>query len=157
MSRKTLSYCWLKQQPFPPPSSSYEELKEKGFELARRLQDAPALQAFREEEAFQNGLTMPTGFPDLFDFAGPGGLDMESLLRRLAQQFLGEDVPPEVLERMLPEFERMMAGEGPDFDLDEDFEEDEFFEFDPFNFGMPFGRRPSKSKKSSKRRRGFQI
>ena len=142
---------------FPPHSSSYEELKEKGFELARRLQDAPALQTFREEEAFQNGLTMPTGFPDLFDFAGPGGLDMESLLRRLAQQFLGEDVPPEVLERMLPEFERMMAGEGPDFDLDEDFDEDEFFEFDPFNFGMPFGRRPSKSKKSSKRRRGFQI
>ena len=142
---------------YPASSASYKELKEQGFELARRLQNAPALQAFREEEAFQNGLTRPVGLPDLFDFAGPGGLDMESLLRRLAQQFLGEDVPPEVLERMLPEFERMMAGELPDFDLDEDFDEDEFFEFDPFNFGMPFGRRPSSSKKSSKRRRGFQI
>ena len=144
---------------FPAGSPTYAELKEKGFELARRLQDAPALQAFREEEAFQNGLTMPMppGFPDLFDFAGPGGLDMESLLRRLAQQFLGEDIPPEVLERMLPEFERMMAGEGPDFDLDEDFDEDDFFEFNPFNFSPPSGRRPSKSKKSSKGRRRFEI
>ena len=142
---------------FPAESSAYEEFKEKGFELARRLQDAPALKSFREEEAFQNSLTMANGFPDLLDFAGPEGLDMESLFRRLAQQFLGEDVPPEVLERMLPEFERMMAGDEAEFDLDEDFDEDDFFELDPLNFGMPFGRRSTKSKKSTKRRRGFQI
>ncbi len=144
---------------FPAESPAYEKFKEQGFELARRLQDAPALKAFREEEAFQNGLAMPMppALSELFDFVGPGGLDMENLLQRLAQEFLGENVPPEVMERMLPEFERMMAGEGPDFDLDEDFDEGDFFDFDPFTFSPPFGKPPSRSKKTSKRRRRFEI
>ncbi|NJR65998.1 MAG: hypothetical protein HC772_12855 [Leptolyngbyaceae cyanobacterium CRU_2_3] len=37
---------------YPQNSSNYETFRQQGFEIARRLQDAKALQAFREEEAF---------------------------------------------------------------------------------------------------------
>jgi tetratricopeptide (TPR) repeat protein len=37
---------------YPINQPKYEQLKQEGFELARRLQDAKALQAFREEQAF---------------------------------------------------------------------------------------------------------
>jgi tetratricopeptide (TPR) repeat protein len=135
---------------FPLESKDYTQFQEQGFELARRLQDAQALQAFREEEAFQAGFMAQDIFPDLMNFGRSGGPDMDDILRKLAQKMFGKDVPPAVLEQMLPELKRMMANEMSGFDDDED---DDFFGMDPFGFGAPFGPPPSRPKKGSRRRR----
>jgi tetratricopeptide (TPR) repeat protein len=135
---------------FPLDSDNYAKFREQGFELARRLQDAQALQAFREEEAFQAGFMAQDIFPDLLNFGMPGGPDMDDILRKLAQKMFGKDVPPAVLEQMLPEMRRMMADGMPDFDDDED---EDFFGMDPFGFGAPFGSPPSRPKRGSRRKR----
>jgi tetratricopeptide (TPR) repeat protein len=136
---------------FPLESKNYATFQEQGFELARRLQDAQALQAFREEEAFQAGFMAQDIFPDLLNFGMPVGPDMDDILRKLAQKMFGKDVPPAVLEQMLPEMKRMMADGMPDFD--EDDQEDDFFGIDPFGFGAPFGPPPSRPKRGAKRKR----
>lgn len=130
-------------------SSDYIELRDQGFELARRLQDAQALQMFREEDSYVATLMTEAIIPDIL--FGGGSLDPKDMLRRIARQALGEEVPPEIIDAMLPEFEKMMGG-FPDFDEDED---DSFnFSFDPFGTDLPFGKQKSKSK--SRPKRGFQ-
>ena len=137
---------------FPLESKDYTKFREQGFELARRLQDAQALQAFREEEAFQAGFMAQDIFPDLLNFGMPGGSGMEDIVRKMAQKMFGKDVPPAMLEQMLPELMRMIANDMPDFDDEED-EDDDFFGMDPFRFGAPFGPPPSRPKRGSRRKR----
>ncbi len=132
---------------FPAESLEYEELKEQGFELARRLQDSQSLKAWREEDAFQSKLRVGEDLLDLPIFGGTGQLDMESILEKLARKILGEEFPPEVLEEMLPELRRLLNSDPSE--LEE--EEDEY----PDEFGFPFGK-SSRSQKSSKRKRGFK-
>ncbi len=131
---------------FHADSSDYQKLKEQGFELARRLQDAQSLKAWREEEAFQSSLRLGEELLERPIFGGTGQLDMADILQKLARQILGEDVPPEVLEKMLPELERLLASDSPEWEQEEDEGPD---------FRFPFSRR-SRSKKPSKRPRGFQ-
>jgi tetratricopeptide (TPR) repeat protein len=137
---------------FPLESKDYTKFREQGFELARRLQDAQALQAFREEEAFQAGFMAQDIFPDLLNLGTPGGPGMEDIVRKMAQKMFGKDVPPAMLEQMLPELMRMMANEMPDFGEDDE-EDDNFFGMDPFRFGAPFGPPPSRPKRGSRRKR----
>lgn len=138
---------------FDLESQAYQDWHDQGFELARRLQDAPALQAYRAEEAFQSGMMAQAVFPDLTNFAESGEIDLADVMRKMAQQMFGSQVPPELLERMLPELVDRMMDDLPDFG-DED--EDDFFELDPLNAGLPFGRSRSKSK-PKKAKRGFQF
>lgn len=145
---------------FPLKSNDYQQYKEKGFDLARRLQNPQALQAFREEEAFQAVVETKALRPNL-SFNGPGGLDINHLLQQMAHQMFGEEVPPEILEQMMPELQRLMTAdlsnlEEEFFDDDDIFVENGFFELDPLNAGLPFGQRQSTSKKRTKRKRGFQ-
>ena len=49
---------------YPLSMPEYDQLKQQGFELARRVQDAKALQAFREEEAFLNLRQTQAMLPD---------------------------------------------------------------------------------------------
>jgi tetratricopeptide (TPR) repeat protein len=131
----------------PRHSLDYKQLYDQGFELARRLQDAEALQAFREEDWFQTqSTTRKVLGPNLNSFSDPSQLDMRDILRRMAKEMFGQEVPPEILEQILPQIEAHMAAEF----LDEE-DEDEDFDF----FSMPpWGR----SRKSSKKRKPwYQI
>lgn len=131
---------------YPISSPEYEEFKQQGFEIARRLQDAKALQAFREEEAFlsaryvQQTMPSPERFDD-FDME-----DMSDLIDNLIGKMFGGKVPQDELKRMLPNLKQMMMNNLSDFDEEE--EEDD----GGFGFGLPFGLFPS-PKKSSKRKR----
>lgn len=138
---------------FEMKSQAYQDWHTQGFELARRLQDAPALQAYRAEEAFQSGMMAQAVFPDLANFAESGELDLTDMMRKMAQQMFGSKVPPDVLEMMLPELVDQMMDDLPDFGFND---EEYFFEPDPLDAGLPFG--PSRSKRKRKKtKRGFQF
>ena len=140
---------------YPYESANYKKFHEAGFELARRLQDPQALQAFREEEFFQSTQIAQDVFPDFLDFAESGQIDMMEIVRKMARKMFGNEVPPEMLERLLPElmnrFQEEMSGIGFGDDGDDD---DDFFEIDPFGSALPFGR-PRSKQKSSRPKRGF--
>ncbi len=133
---------------FPADSPEYQQLSAQGFELARRLQDTQSLKAWREESAFQSSLRTQEKLPELFGLGDHGRLDLTEVLENLAQQILGEDLSPEVLEKMLPELEQLLSDELP---------EGSEPEYETPDFRFPFDR-PSRSQKSSKRKRprGFQ-
>ena len=73
-------------------------------------------------------------------------LDLAEILQNLARQLGGEELSPEILEKMLPELKWLLRDELPEWS--------EWSNESP-DFSFPFGR-PSRSKKSSKRQRGFQ-
>lgn len=138
---------------YPLESPHYKQLQEQGFELARRIQDAQALQAFREEEAFQAGMMAGQLFPDLMNsFAKSGQLDLTDMMRAMAQKMLGNQIPPEELEAILPELIRMASADMPDFGFDDG---DDFFSFGPPNFFErdPFGGGHSPAPRKSTRRK----
>lgn len=130
---------------YPVTMPEYEELKQQGFEIARRLQDAKALQAFREEQAFltlrqaQTIMPEPEAFDNFDNFDKDDRVDiLESMLR----QIFGQKIPQAELDRMLPELKRQMLDDMPNLAEDED--DDEFDFGDPFSFRKP-----------KKRKRGF--
>jgi tetratricopeptide (TPR) repeat protein len=124
---------------FPLDSPNYKQLQEQGFELARRVQDAQALQAFREEEAFQSGMMAGELFPGLMNsFSRTGQLDLEDMMRQMVKKMFGKNIPPEQLEAILPELMRMAEADLPDFGMDDDDDMGNFFSFGPPDlFGPP--------------------
>lgn len=131
---------------FPPSSPKYEEFKQQGFEIARRLQDAKALQAFRNEEAFLNAQTVQEFLPTPDAFGNFSLSDMDDLLENMIRKMFGNQIPPSELKRMMPELKQMMMNSmPPDFgDDDDDFE---------FDFGSPFGFMPPPSPPPRRKRR----
>jgi hypothetical protein len=129
---------------FPCQSAQYQTFYDQGFDIARRLQDAAALQAFREEDWLraQEATSRVIG-DQIRVLKDPSQIDMIDLLQRLARETLGMDVPPEVLAQMLPELVAQMGGEG--------FEEETDDDFDTFFLPPP----PRRGKKSSKKRKSF--
>ncbi len=123
-------------------SREYSTLYDQGFELARRLQDAEALQAFREEDWFvSQGRTNRALRPQLNRFGDRNPIDLIDFVKRMADEAFGGSVPPEVLARM------MSSG------LFED-EEDDFDEiFNPFSFPLPPPGRRADKKTGRKRSR----
>jgi tetratricopeptide (TPR) repeat protein len=137
---------------YPPHMAEYEKLKQQGFEIARRIQDAKALQAFREEQAFlevqRTMAVMPD--PDKFDPMDMGA--MNGMIEAMIRQMFGSKLPPGELERMMPELKRMMMNQMPmfeDYEDDEDYEdeEDDFFGFPDF---PPIFSSPPKNKKQKR-------
>ncbi len=129
---------------YPSNSPKYEEFRQQGFEIARRLQDAKALQAFREEQACLEARDAQRIFPSLERFDDLDMEDMDDFLDAMIRNMFGGKVPAAELKRMLPELKRMMMNNLPDFEEEE--EEDER------GFGFPFGFLSGR-KKSSKRKR----
>jgi len=119
----------------------YEELRQQGFELARRLQDARALQAFREEDAYLSSQEVQQSFPSPESFDNLDMEDFGDMLDAMIRNMFGDKVPPNELKRMLPEMKKMMMNNMPDFG---DFDDDDD---DPLK-GLSLS-----YKKSSKRRR----
>ena len=139
---------------YPPKSADYQRLSEQGFELARRLQDTEALEAYRHEEWLQAQAMTRTVMPDFGRLdRDPTAMDMIQMIKKMAKESFGEDIPPELLAQMLPELMAEMGMEMPpgmaggmpifiggfDDDAGDDF------------FGPPPGFKTSKKRKRSKR------
>ncbi|MDJ0733160.1 MAG: tetratricopeptide repeat protein [Nostocaceae cyanobacterium] len=134
-------------------SREYEQLKQQGFELARRLQDSKALQAFREEQALLDARESQRIMPDSEEFYEIDISNIDDFLLIILQQKFGDKIPESELEKMLPELKQKMLNDMPDFFDDED-EEDEDDELDlDFIFG-DLSSQPKKRK--GKRKRGFR-
>ncbi|MGC1310500.1 MAG: tetratricopeptide repeat protein [Phormidesmis sp.] len=134
----------------PRGSREYETFYDKGFEIARRLQDAEALQAFREEDWLEaQALTRRVVGPQM-DFLGdPSQIDIADMIQRMAREAFGEKVPPEILARMMPEIEAELSDDG-GFFADDPFDDS----IDPFSFPPPrrSGKKSSRRKSSKKRK-----
>ncbi|NJM47332.1 MAG: tetratricopeptide repeat protein [Alkalinema sp. RU_4_3] len=95
---------------FSLDSQPYEQLHKQGFELARQLQDAQALQAYRVEDYYvgeQEGMEMMPSFGmpsfDMPSFGMPSfGDDDDSLFADMVRKTLGNKVPPGQLEQLIP-------------------------------------------------------
>lgn len=125
-------------------SQPYEEFREAGFDLARRLQDSKALQAFREEEAFveQQHVNSALPTPEALENFGLG--DIENMIETLIRQTLRGKVPPAELERVMPEMKAMMLNQMMNMEDEDDFSELPDLE-------ALLGRKPPRKRK----RRGF--
>jgi len=115
--------CWQSYD-LPSQSANYDQFKQQGFEIARRLQDAKALQAFREE-AFLNA-RMTQEFPDpkaldTFDME-----DMDELLENMLRKMVAKSP------------ERTETNASPTQTNDEQYAT-RFWEEEDFGFGFPFG------------------
>lgn len=124
---------------YPVNSPNYEQLKQQGFEVARRLQDAKALQACREEDAFLNARMTQAFLPDP---QAIDTLDTDELLESMIRKMFGGKIPPNELKRMLPQLKQMMNNMPPDFDEDQE----------DVDFRFPFGELPP-ARRSPKRKR----
>jgi len=135
---------------YPLNQPQYEQLKQQGFELARRLQDAKALQAFREEQAFVRAKETQNIMPELEEFDNLNRSDIDEFLERMLQKLLGNKVPKAEFERMLPELKQKMLNNMPDF-LDDEEDDDEL-DLDFIFRDLP----PRSNKRKSRRKSGFQ-
>ena len=132
---------------FPDRSPQYQTLYEQGFEIARRLQDAAALQAYREEDWVVAQKITGNMLGDQMGRGGdPSQIDMLDMLQRMAREAFGMDVPPEMIEQMLPELMGQMGGAGFDDGYDDEEDEDED---DGFFFLPPPPQRGKKKKRKS--------
>ncbi|ODH00890.1 hypothetical protein A4S05_03640 [Nostoc sp. KVJ20] len=127
----------------------YEQLKQEGFELARRLQDAKALQAFREEQAFLAAKETQSIMPDPEKFDNLNMSNIDDLLEGMLKKLFGSKIPQAEFEKMLPELKQMMLNSMPNF-LDDDEEEDDESEID---LDFIFRSLPPTSRKPKGRRR----
>jgi tetratricopeptide (TPR) repeat protein len=130
---------------FPATTKQYEDLKEQGFDLARRLQDAKALQAFRTEQAVLATQTTQSILPSPMALENLDAAGMEAMIEAMIRKVFGNKIPRAELERIMPELKRQMLGDLPFLD-DGAVEEDD--DFDPFDLEAMFGGRPRKRKRS---------
>lgn len=162
---KSFVDAWLKQEPQNPllllaaatthkrQTRPYEALCDKGFEIARRLQDAEALQAFREEDWWiaQDMAHRAVG-PNMENMLNnPSPMDMLELVKRMAKEAFGGEIPDELMAQMLPELmAQMMGGFAGEF-VEE--EEDSSYEpsFEEIFRPKSLPKRSSRKKSSKKR------
>jgi tetratricopeptide (TPR) repeat protein len=129
-------------------SPSYEDLKQQGFDIARRLQDAKALQAFRDEQAFLNNQAVQRILPSSGNFDPNSMTDMDDFLEIMIRKLFGSKIPAAELNQMLPELKQMMLENMPSMD-DEEMDEDPIFgsEFLPTGFSSGSGRSQTRNRK----------
>lgn len=136
---------------YPVDKPKYEQLKQEGFELARRLQDAKALQAFREEAAYLTAQETQSIMPDPEKFDNLNMSNIDDLLEGMIRKLFGSKMPKAEFERMLPELKQMMLNTMPDFS-DDDEEEEEEPDLDFIFRNLP----PTRKKQKGRRKGGFQ-
>jgi tetratricopeptide (TPR) repeat protein len=136
---------------YPLEQPKYEQLKQEGFELARRLQDAKALQAFREEQAFLSAKETQSIMPDLEKFDNLNMSNIDDFLEGMIKKLFSKKIPQAQFERMLPELKQMMLNSMPDFLDDDDESEDDESEID---LDFMFRSLPPTSRKQKGRRKG---
>lgn len=134
-------------------SNPYEQHKEQGFDIARRLQDAPALQAFRDEQVFvahwQTTQAMPK---NLRNFDTMNLSDMERMLEQMIRNMLGPQVSEQELRALMPMLKEQLLNEATSGGF-EFADEGRPLPLPIDLFGPPPSRRGGKKKKSARRRR----
>lgn len=136
-------------------SEPYTELQERGFELARRLQDPRALAAFREETCLRSLASPRRGSLKFGPVGADGPPNMEEVLHRLAEQFFGRQLSQPEFEALLPELEAFLPSGSPDFNGGmPGFPEDDGDEFSGFE-SPPSQGKSGKPKQSRRQRKGF--
>ncbi len=118
-------------------SQSYQKFYDEGFDIARRLQDAEALQACREEEWFKSQDTIRNTLGNRIDQLDK--LNIFDILNLMAKSTFGEELSPDVLEDLLPE----LLDQFHDHRLDND------------NASFPFP--PPKRKTSKKSKAWYEL
>jgi tetratricopeptide (TPR) repeat protein len=108
----------------------YQQLREQGFELARQLQDAPALQAFRVEDFYREGQEIQSLMPTVSSIDKLMPAQLEQMFENMIRQTLGKEMPRDQLEQLMPMLKQkfldeMMPGMGPGA-----FSNDDFFDFE---------------------------
>ncbi len=110
---------------------SYEKLRAQGFDLARRLQDAQALQAFRVEDFYVKKQQFQAVVPDFDRLDDMMPDEFEDMIERMIRATVGKDIPKAELDRILPmlkaKFLAEMGGGGDDEDIDDDEDFNDFF------------------------------
>ncbi|MFN5514570.1 MAG: tetratricopeptide repeat protein [Cyanobacteriota bacterium] len=128
---------------YPPALDLYTQLREESFELARRLQDAEALAACRQEDYLQRHRQNQ----DLMLRASRLNEDepelTEAFFKDMIARMLGDEVPEEEIERRLPElmniFLEEMGQEEDEPEVSSSSSSNDFF--DPFARGRKKRRR----------------
>lgn len=129
---------------YPLSRPEYETLKQQGFDIARRIQDAKALQAFREEQAFLSLREAQAILPDPTSIDELDEDDMIDVMEAMVRRMFGGQIPKAELDRMMPELKRRMLDEMPMFaDDEDDIDDDE----DDIDLDDIFGK-PKKRKKT---------
>lgn len=137
----------------PRNSRDYQRLYDEGFDLARRLQDAAALQACREQDwlkAQDMTRRAVSGSLNALNNSNPGGII--DVLKKMIEEQMGAPIPPELFAQMLPE---LLAGGGGGGGGDwnpfvDGFDDDDDFEYDD---NLPPFFLPAPKKSSSKKRK----
>lgn len=124
-----------------PTHPDYETLKQQGFDIARRIQDAKALQAFREEEAFTTVAEAQKYMPNPDTFDPDNDAQMMRAMEGMIRSVFGKQIPKAELDRMMPMLMSQMINEmgalnGEDFDDDDDDFDDRDIDLDMI-FGNP--------------------
>lgn len=113
---------------YPKNNPYYESLKEKGFEIARRLQNTKALQAYREEEAFIHSQEALKLIPDVDESETVDIFQIEEIIEIMIRQTIGNKIPKDKLEKKIEELKQIfmtdMLNNQDDDDDDDDFELD---------------------------------
>lgn len=121
---------------FSPSSKPYDEFRSQGFELARQVQDAQALAAFRMEDRYLNNNESDNFFnpnPGKFNLDLPP--QIEAMFEEMIRKTFGNKVSRAELELILPMLKQkfildMLKNPSGIFgDDDDDDDDDDFFGF----------------------------
>jgi tetratricopeptide (TPR) repeat protein len=137
---------------YSPNISSYEKLKAEGFDLARRLQDAKALEAFRMEDRYLSKHEQQKFFTSTPNFGFELPPEFQAMFEETIRQTFGNNVPRAELERIMPmlkmKFMSDMLKDPSRFFGDDDDDDDDFY-FDDDDDDDEFTFEPAKKRKRS--------
>jgi tetratricopeptide (TPR) repeat protein len=108
----------------------YQQLREQGFELARQMQDATALQAFRVEDFYLKGQEIQSVMPYPGNIENMMPAQFESMFEDLIRKTLGKDLPRDQVDQLMPLFKQKFLEDLPALGAGA-FEDDEWDDFDP--------------------------
>jgi tetratricopeptide (TPR) repeat protein len=81
---------------------AYRKLHEQGFELARQLQDATALQAFRLEEHYKQTQDVQKSLPNPGKLENMRPQDFDQFFETMIRNTIGKKMPKADLDRLIP-------------------------------------------------------
>jgi tetratricopeptide (TPR) repeat protein len=117
---------------FTPHSSSYEKLKAEGFDLARRLQDAKALEAFRMEDRYLSKHESQNFFSSTPNFGFELPPEFQAMFEEMIRRTLGNNIPRAELDRIMPLLKMkfmsdMLKNPSQFFGGDDDDDDDDYY------------------------------
>jgi tetratricopeptide (TPR) repeat protein len=115
---------------FTPHSSSYEKLKAEGFDLARRLQDAKALEAFRMEDRYVSKHESQKFFSSTPNFGFELPPEFQAMFEEMIRRTLGNNVSRAELDRIMPMLKIKFMSDminNPELFLGDDDDDDDYY------------------------------